>query len=287
MISLLSIGIGDYGTATQFDPDVGDLDYGVSDATRFGEVVNATLSVGSSRTLTSVSPPEERATRLNVIRSVIEVTRGPESIGMIYFAGHGLDVNGSLHLCPEDYDPRVSEHSSISVSFLVSTLAANTAWSLIVIDACRSAGEPTRRRALTRGSDRTGVVYVADNVCILLGCSNGEQAVEAPSVNGEPAGGLFTHFFCTNLLATAPSRRRVNLADLFLRVQSDTSDYAVTELRHRQTPRAVGLSPHDVYLTLNRHRRSGDPLPVHPLASGTDKDPPPLSFSESLVSIVD
>jgi hypothetical protein len=261
VISLLSIGISDYSVANQFDPSFDDLDYGASDAKRFAQVAATTLSVGRSTTLISGAAPMNRATRLNIIRSVIETAKAGKT-AMVYFAGHGLDINGSLHLCPEDYDPRVPEHASVSASFLVSTLAANTDWSLIVLDACRSADLQSGSAQSSRG--RTGVVYVADNVCILMGCSNGEQSLEVASIEGEPAGGVFTHFLCQELLRTPASRRRIDSAALFHTAQERVSLFA-SEIDDKQTPRAVGMSLNDFMLPGRRGRKAEDPLPIHPL----------------------
>lgn len=245
MISMVSIGVGDYSAAASIEPSFESLDYAVSDAACFTDTAVDTLRMRHRWSLSSEGGADEQANRNNIIRTVVELRTVRSKGAVIYFAGHGIDVAGALHLCPQDFDPRIPGHSSISVSSLVTLLADQPGWCLLVVDACRNL--PAQQRPATK-SRRGGGVLVADNVCILLACSNGERSYETPSIHGESAGGVFTHFLCNSLRLTPRVHKRISVGDIFDDAQSRTSDFAAVSLQRQQTPRTVGMSPHDVFL---------------------------------------
>lgn len=266
MTSLISIGVSDYDQAARFDPTFGSLDYAVSDAVRFAQVATSRLKIRRHWVLSSDDALDKQATRINIIRTISELAHHAPKTSIIYFSGHGVDVDGALHLCPQDFDPRVAAHSSIRVSFLVELLANQPGWCLLIIDACRNIPPSLGRLHQRRRTKRGGVVFVADNVCILLACSNGQQSLETPSIYGQPAGGVFTHFLCESLRETPISKRRVSVGALFDNAQQQTSVFSSTYLERQQTPRAVGMNPHDVYLACLHASRQRDETMPHPLA---------------------
>lgn len=275
---MLSIGVGNYHTAVAVDPSFGTLDFAVSDASYFASVLGANIDVSYQKLLTSDMIDDGVPTRVNILRGVEELHRSANKNTIIYFSGHGTAVNGSLHLCPDDYDPRVPEHSSVAVSTLVNILARNRGWALIVIDACRNQVSALDRYA-KRNMDRSGVVFVADNVCILLACSNDQQAIEMPTINGEAGGGVFTHFLCKEIQSRPRTSRNISVGDFFGAAQLATSSFVSQTLGLDQTPRSVGMSGEDVCLRYSADRRRQLPVVVHPLAAmalGAGDEFPPV-----------
>lgn len=267
MTAIISVGVSDYRVASAVAPSFESLDFAVSDATHFHNIMTAHTRISRATLLTSDAAGDAEATRINLLRSLEELSASPARNSIIYFSGHGLDINGALHLCPEDFDPRVPEFSSVAVSQLVNRLARQRGWSLIIIDACRNRIAGARRRVAGYG-DRGGVVFVADNVCVLLACSNDEQALETPTIGGAPAGGIFTHFLCDHIVTSLRSKRRLSVGDLFAHSQTRTAEFAASILERQQTPRSVGMHPHDVFLDFSSARRRSIPQVRHPLAFG-------------------
>ena len=276
MTALISIGVSDYGVAASQDPAFGTLDFAASDATRIHDVMTAHLRMTSAQLLTSGAGGDSEANRINLLRAIEALDDDDTASAIVYFSGHGFDVRGALHLCPEDFDPRVPEHSSVAVSLIVNRLARRRGWSLIVIDACRNRVRSQRRRR-PRATERGGVVFVADNVCVLLACSNDQQALETPTIDGAPAGGLFTHFLCQGMEGAPRSSRRLSVGAWFDGARAGTADFALDALERQQVPRAVGMSPHDVALRYSASRRVAVPIVPHPLAplgSGAEASSP-------------
>jgi uncharacterized caspase-like protein len=226
-----------------------DLGYASSDAAQIALVVQRELEVRSTTLLTSESALDLLATRNNIIRVVCTLGRNSESASIIYFAGHGINVDGSFHLCPQDFDPRIPVHSAVRLSLLVELLLGHPTWSLLIVDACRvSLSSSMGRKILDEKTANGGGFLISDNVCLFLSCSGGQRSFETPSIAGQQAGGVFTHFLCKGLAAKRTRRGRLLLSKWFEQAQVDTATYVARTWGKQQTARAIGMNPGDVYL---------------------------------------
>jgi hypothetical protein len=91
-----------------------------------------------------------------------EELRRVDGVGLVYFAGHGVQVEGVNYLLPADVNSNVAAITSLSVSldnllFLMSTERARARLNIVIIDACRenafgTGGLANVRQKLPKGS---------------------------------------------------------------------------------------------------------------------------------------
>ena len=78
-----------------------------------------------------------------------------DGVGLFYYAGHGLQVNGKNYLVPVDAEIKseryVSAEAVDAESVLAEMQAAKTRVNIVIMDACRDNPFVTRFRGLTRG----------------------------------------------------------------------------------------------------------------------------------------
>jgi len=78
-----------------------------------------------------------------------------DSVGLFYYAGHGLQVNGKNYLVPVDAEIKseryVSAEAVDAESVLAEMQAAKTRVNIVIMDACRDNPFVTRFRGLARG----------------------------------------------------------------------------------------------------------------------------------------
>jgi len=78
-----------------------------------------------------------------------------DGVGLFYYAGHGLQVNGKNYLVPIDAEIKSERHVAAEAldaeTVLTEMQAARTRVNIVILDACRDNPFTTRFRGLTRG----------------------------------------------------------------------------------------------------------------------------------------
>ena len=117
-------------------------------------------------------------------------------VGLFFFAGHGMQIEGSNYLLALDTDmdsETDAKHSSLSMDKVVDVMAkSTTATKIIVLDACRN--NPWERKwqrsAATRG---LASVYAPKGTIIGFATSPGEMAADGDGRNGTYTAALLEH----------------------------------------------------------------------------------------------
>ncbi len=143
----------------------------------------------------------ENANR-RVMNSAIEEFIGKlstDSIGLIYYSGHGVQINGSSYLVPTDINAKVASdftYDAVDLSQLIERVSqAQTKFLLAVIDACRDNPFSAAGRSLggTRGLlPPTGN---ASGVMLVYSAGANQKALDRLGDADRNPNGLFTREF--------------------------------------------------------------------------------------------
>jgi uncharacterized caspase-like protein len=133
----------------------------------------------------------ENADRATLVRAVVDHAqrlRGADS-GVVFFAGHGMQIRGVNYLMPIEADPRSEgevEANALAFSWLMQQLSdAGVRTNVLIIDACRNNPLQTAFRSSSRGL--AVVARAPSNMIVLYATSPDEIAAD-----GDGANGLFT-----------------------------------------------------------------------------------------------
>lgn len=122
-----------------------------------------------------------------------------ETIGLFYYAGHGLEVEGDNYLVPIDAYMEYQEDAKFEgtpLNRITSRMKySKNRMNIVILDACRDNPLPKRDRALTNGG-WGAISEVASGMFIAYGTSPGRKAADGSS-NGR--NGLFTKHLLTNI----------------------------------------------------------------------------------------
>jgi hypothetical protein len=135
---------------------------------------------------------KEMEKQLKAFRKLLET----HEVGLFFFAGHGLQIDGSNYLLAVDTDMESetdAKHSSLPLDKVVDVLAkAKAATKIIVLDACRN--NPWER-AWHRSPAMRGLasVYAPKGTIIGFGTSPGEVAYDGVGQNGTYTAALLQH----------------------------------------------------------------------------------------------
>jgi hypothetical protein len=136
-------------------------------------------------------------------------------IGFIFFAGHGLQIEGKNYLTAvdtgfdEEYDVK---YSSLPLDKVIDVMEKGVnRTSIIVLDACRN--NPYERQ--WRGGEARGLapVYAPKGMIIAYATSPGQTASDGKGVNGTYTSALLQHI----------STQDISIEDLFKRVRNTLS----------------------------------------------------------------
>ncbi len=113
-------------------------------------------------------------------------------MGVIYFAGHGMEVNGENYLLPIDADldhVRRLPHEAKKLSEAVETLDSVKELGLIILDACRDNPYRGRMRGLENVRSSSGglaAVELRGNTLVAYAAKHGTQAKDGPAGGNSP-----------------------------------------------------------------------------------------------------
>jgi len=121
------------------------------------------------------------------------------TIGLFYYAGHGLEVDGANYLVPVDADMQYQEDAldeGISLNIITSRMKyTKNRMNIVVLDACRNNPFPKRDRALSSGG-WGAISNLASGMFIAYGTSPGRKAADS---DGNGRNGLFTKHILENI----------------------------------------------------------------------------------------
>ena len=147
-----------------------------------------------------------------------------DTVGLFYYAGHGLQVNGKNYLVPTDADIKseryVSAEAVDAESVLVNMQDAKTRVNIVILDACRDNPFATRFRGLSRG-----LAMMAAPAGTYVAYATGPGSV---AEDGQPGGnGIYT-----GELLKALREPGLRIEDVFKRVRTAVQ----TRTENRQNP---------------------------------------------------
>lgn len=144
------------------------------------------------------------ATKPSIKKGMADLkTRGKGAdIGLVYFSGHGMEVNGANYVCPvgapqlsRRSDPEVY-HVSLS-SILQSMESSGIQAKMVVLDCCRNDPFKPVPKSITPGAaDKSGGLAVLDRIphstLVMYAAGPGQFATSGPGKNSP-----FTEIFCS------------------------------------------------------------------------------------------
>ena len=170
-------------------PDGNDLTNPVNDSTDFGLKLK---SYGFNVVVANDCVAKGMEKALKTFRSLLDT----HDVGLFFFAGHGMQIEGSNYLLALDTDmdsETDAKHSSLSLDKVVDVMAKSAASTkIIVLDACRN--NPWER-AWHRGPGTRGLasVYAPKGTIIGFATSPGEVAYDGVGRNGTYTAALLQH----------------------------------------------------------------------------------------------
>ncbi len=122
-----------------------------------------------------------------------------DTIGLFYYAGHGLEVDGDNYLVPIDADMQYQEDArdeGIGLNRITSRMKyAKNRMNIVILDACRNNPFPKRDRAISSGG-WGAINNLASGMFIAYGTSPGRKAADS---DGSGRNGLFTKHILENI----------------------------------------------------------------------------------------
>lgn len=127
-------------------------------------------------------------------------------IGLIYYSGHGIEMNGENFLMPVDATLASDldvEYETVALEKLIASLSGVGKFKLVLVDACRD--NPLlgkMKRPLTRGGASKGLARVDSrdsNLLVGFATAPGEVALDGDGENSPYAGALVRHLVTPSL----------------------------------------------------------------------------------------
>jgi uncharacterized caspase-like protein len=182
--SMAALVIGNSGY-----PDGNDLKNPVNDA---NDLAAKLKSYGFDVTVALDCTAKDMDKHLKAFRKLLEANE----VALFFFAGHGMQVDGTNYLLAIDTDVETEDdakHSSLSLDKVVDAMAkSKAATRIIILDACRS--NPWERK-WHRSSGVRGLasVYAPKGTIIGFATSPGEVAFDGTGRNGTYTAALLDH----------------------------------------------------------------------------------------------
>lgn len=205
----------------------------------------------------------DRAGMLQALHSFEDRLQGA-AIGVVYFSGHGMEINRENFLIPIDAklaDERDVDNEAVSLSRVLKTLDAATRLRLVILDACRDnrfapVGRQGRQRSATRGLAR--IEPTSPNTLVAFAAREGTTATDGASVNSPFSSALLRHL----------PKPGLDIRLAFLRVRDDV----LKATNNAQEPYIYGSLGGDS-ISLRAQASPADPTSADaPLMSGASAD---------------
>jgi uncharacterized caspase-like protein len=242
-VDFLAIGVDNYFDASGRIVAERSLQYAASDADKIFRTFAYLFDARHAALLTDGPQSKINPTRNAILRKLYELGRidaDDLTTLIVYFAGHGIGINGVLHFCPSDFDSEIREFSSLSIGLLCDLISQRRGKKCLILDCCRA--------SLNRPSDISVPklsrvsVPIGDELTILIACSDGQSSYETSDV-GPSGGGIFTHEILSALSVQAQSSGTgyFSIGDVFREARDNTVQYIFEKTGFaNQKPVAVG-----------------------------------------------
>lgn len=165
------------------------------------------------------------------------LSMNPDSTGLFYYAGHGMQVNGRNYLIPIDSNISAEdevEFEAIDTGQVLSKMeSAGNKTNIIILDACRDNPFMSSFRSSTRG---LAVIDAPSGSLIVYATAPGDVAAEGTGRNG-----VFTGAFLNNIGSVKEIESMLK----------DVRQEVMTATGGKQTPWSSSSLPADFYFTVN------------------------------------
>jgi hypothetical protein len=162
-----------------------------------------------------------------------------DDLVVVAFSGHGVYLNETSYLCPEETDLGKGEDTLISVDRLYARLkACPAARRVLVVDACRSEPERPGAKDIGTGGGSEAFSKALENpprgICVMTSCAVKQRSWEDPKLGH----GVFMHFLLEGLdgKASDTGDGRVTMMSLFKYASNMTRGYVADKFNEAQTP---------------------------------------------------
>jgi uncharacterized caspase-like protein len=203
---------------------------------------------------------------LRAIRDFGDTLRQSGGVGLFYFAGHGMQVNGRSYLIPVSADIRVEADVELEAVDAQRVLArmeeANNRLNLVVLDACRN--NPVGRSVRSRES---GLAFI--------NAPSGTLISYATAPGRIAADGRGQHSYYTEALAQHLRTPGLRVEDVFKRVRSSVQEAT----RGEQTPWESSSLTGDFYFAGSATAVAPVPAPAPAPAPSAATSVPPRQDS--------
>ncbi len=251
LADIIAIGIDNYFDSKGRTVVEKTLRFAASDADKVLRTFGLLFQVRRGALLTDAPQSRISPTRNAIIRNLRDfanIAPGDMTALFVYFAGHGVGIDGTLHLCPSDYDSEISEYSSVSIGLACDLISARKGKKCFIFDCCRT--------SLGRSVDSSAsklirvTVPIGDDLIILSGCSDGQWSYESNLIS-QPGGGVFTHELLSVLGHKAKSSGQgyFSLGEAFRMARDNTVQFVFDKAGFAlQRPVALGGDLDDFYM---------------------------------------
>ncbi len=163
----------------------------------------------------------------------------PGSEVLLYYAGHGVELQGSNYLLPVDIpalgtdQERLLRSESVNLNELLEEIEARSARvSVVIIDACRDNPFPktdgTRSLGTTRG---LGQISPPRGTFVIYAAAAGEKALDSLGPHDTNPNGVFTRMLLSKL-----DQEGLELRTLVRQLRNEVREAALTSSGHSQMP---------------------------------------------------
>jgi uncharacterized caspase-like protein len=160
-------------------------------------------------------------------------SEGPDTIALVFYAGHGLQIDGENFLVPVDVDPKREADiplQAVRLNDILNTLnSVPSKMRIVLLDACRNNPFPTINQSAGRGLAIVDAKIGAPGTFLSFSTSPGAEAEDGSGADSP----------YTSALLLAAKEPGLSIEDTFKRVRVSVNK--ATE--GRQTPGIVPLSP--------------------------------------------
>ena len=188
---------------SSYNPNMGSLPNPVNDAQDMSQVLRELgFEVISGINLNK----KEMSEKVRLFDQRLQEGDKDSTIGLFYYAGHGLEVEGSNYLVPVDAVMDYQEDArdeGVPLNRITSRMNyANNRMNIVILDACRNNPLPKRNRSAAGGWGAFN--DVASGMFIAYGTSPGRKAADGTGRNG-----LFTKHILKNIKAEGKTLEQV------------------------------------------------------------------------------
>ncbi len=180
-----------------------------------------------------------------------------DTIGLFYYAGHGLEVDGTNYLVPVDAEMDYQEDArdeGVALNRITRRMNyTKNRLNIVILDACRNNPLPKMNRALSKGG-WGAITDVASGMFIAYGTSPGQKALDS---NGTGRNGVYTKQILDNI-----ETKGLTLEQVFKKTRAGV----LVDTRGKQTTWQNNATTGDFYFApLANNNSIASTLPVNPI----------------------